>query len=233
MPTMDCPPFRPQQPSNAELMFDLGIEPGSYGCKKEAQRRRHQSAVYQQYLADLAAWERDPRVVAEEQQREAEREEFARQRREAEDRRRSEVAQAREQWARLPCRWKRDGRSVKSAAVLTLAHTLAVRGGLKVESSPKSRTKYLRAGPYVALRVSDHELGYSDYGARKQSHRGPEAIVRDNTTTPHEIIADAIYAVREYATTAEEGCIRNELASLLRGLRAARRFVDHHCQPAH
>ena len=92
--------------------------------------------------------------------------------------------------------------------------------GLKVNRSDRSETIYVAVGP-CELRVSGHELGWADYGTRKQSHKGPEVIT--DLRNLADSVSEMIYTVREYISDCRKqywtASKRSAAAKALCGLR--------------
>lgn len=213
---------RPAAPSNRVIAAELGIAFGAPNSRNEINRRRHEAPSWQAYQAAIAAYNASPERQAQRAAEAAQAAEW-RARREADEAARLERDRAvRAEWLAMPCRWQRgEHDSTAKIALLTLAHRLAVVGkrrGAMVEASPRSETRYLWCGS-LSLRLSNHELGYADYGTRRQAHRGPQVIC--GVVGLAEVIAESIAAVREAALLA--GTSRRDAAKMIRVLRAARR----------
>lgn len=217
------PPPRPQRPSNREILADLGVEPGTPGCRRLIRTRAHQAECVQRFRRELGEWYRHPAVVAKHdaERRELEAAESRRRKREAAEAARRAAARA--AWLTMPCRWKRDRLGNAAAAAATLAHAVAVAGKMQAESSPSSATRYVWSGT-LALRVSDHGLGYADYGTRRQSHRGPEVVLEPGDS-PAAAVQTAIESVAEYGRSADER-ERRDAAALIRALRAVQQNTN-------
>jgi len=72
------------------------------------------------------------------------------------------------------------------------------RAGWKLDHKSDSGSRYYtHPMEDVRLRVSDHELGYADYGSRKQSHRGPE-VVLDSIKSEAELLDQVNAAIADY-----------------------------------
>lgn len=123
--------------------------------------------------------------------------------------------------------------------IIAAAEQVWKRSGLETDRSDRSETRYVTLGwsrewsRSVKLRVSFHELGWADYGSRRQSHSGPEAIVERDATTL-DIHTAALEAVREFV--ADGGPVHwepRERAKLAETLRTLRRIVRRMNDPAY
>lgn len=205
---------RPEPPSRQVVAAELGITLGAPGCRARIDAAWERAPSVISYRRALREYESRPEVVAERQRRAAEA-----------DARRQRTAASLAAYLAMPCRRRRDRMSPAAAAVATLAHLLGVRGGLEVRRSPRSETCYAWHG-VLALRLSGHALGYSDFGTRQQVHGGPELILDgDDLAPPAEAIDKAIAAVREYGAELARGgdaMARQDAASMIRALRRCR-----------
>ncbi len=223
-------PRRPVEPSRALLADELGIAFGAPNSRSEINRRRKEAPSWRAYEAALAAWDSHPEVVAERARRAQEDLEFLRRREE----RLALAAKQREEskalWLALPCRWRRQRLSLCAAAAATVAHMIYVEvkklgSAAAIKKSPSSETRYVRCGT-IELRISDHDLGYGDYGSRKQVHRGPEVVFTAETAAdPGFAFAEVLAAVREHAETLTCRFARQDAAALIRAIRAAAEVI--------
>ena len=158
-------------------------------------------------------------AVIDATQREAER--LARRQREDETKARllGELAE----WTQHPCRWRSARRQAEEMAGLvaldlaspgafrrlmarvqaeTIAHHLIRAGEWSLDHRSDSGSIYLRhrhRTTHQRLRLSDHDLGYGDYGTREQIHRGGPDIVFDGEGSFESVLADTLQAIADDA----------------------------------
>ena len=127
--------------------------------------------------------------------------------------RRVEIAHA---WLNAPCRWQRAKKELRAATYCSLgqngithsrrefrealaatmrdcvSHELHKRGH-RLDYRSASGSTYFWIGEARA-RISDHELGFADYGTRQQIHHdGPDCVFdEDDATSTVEQLADAV-----------------------------------------
>jgi hypothetical protein len=114
-------------------------------------------------------------------------------------------------WLEAPSRWKASKEKVELALNPeffdgsqflkqlrarqrdVVAHQLIVKHGWRFDGRSDSGTIYLfsPAGSYV--RISDHQLGFADYGTREQFHRGgPDIVLDEIFESPDEAVSYAL-----------------------------------------
>jgi hypothetical protein len=217
---IDLPP-RPQPPPTSQVRDELGIPAGTPNGRKLLQGRRKHAPSMIAYEQALADWMRETAPVREEIERReaAERAEWRR----LMDLRTREEREAQDAlirlWAGLPCRWRkqraycqlllgstvwtvREVRGAIARLAVEVTATALLRRGWGLEHRSSSGTIYLQkslaSDPYlIRLRLSDHELGYGDYGTRRQVHRGPE-LVFGGTEAPGDAVDLAEITVEEW-----------------------------------
>lgn len=134
------------------------------------------------------------------------------------------------QWTQHPCRWRKARAEAEQMAgyvalaldrpasfsrlmarvqAETIAHHLIRTGEWSLDHRSESGSIYLsrRTGAMQRVRLSDHELGYGDYGTREQIHRGGPDIVFDGTGSFDAVLADTLDEIAEDAESRSESLI--------------------------
>jgi len=97
-------------------------------------------------------------------------------------------------------------RALARVQVRALAHMLAYRRQRAkrwtLDYVSASGSRYLCRGD-VRLRLSDHHLGYADYGSREQVHRGPE-LVCTGDGSPRQMLRELVALLRSEEEVEEE-----------------------------
>jgi hypothetical protein len=80
-----------------------------------------------------------------------------------------------------------------------VAHRLIVKHGWRFEARSDSGTIYLLSPAGSYARISDHQLGFADYGTREQYHRGgPDIVLDEIFDSPDKAVAYALDEERQY-----------------------------------
>jgi len=105
----------------------------------------------------------------------------------------------------------------------TIAHHLIRAGEWSLDHRSDSGSIYLRhrhRTTHQRLRLSDHDLGYGDYGTREQIHRGGPDIVFDGEGSFESVLADTLQAIADDAES-RSACLVDWLAGPLADSQAA------------
>lgn len=111
---------------------------------------------------------------------------------------------------------ERPARLLRSIAQRARATTILL------DRSDRSQTIYLMSGGGIRVRLSNHELGWADYGTREQVHHGGPDIVIDDEDGPLELIDRIIDECRGWSGSVIDSYDRHCLAQFYGALRLMR-----------